>query len=121
MKKILIVDDSQSFLDLAEMMLSEKYELEFATSAIEAINMAKSYVYDAAILDVALPDYTGYYLGEQLKKLHPNIRLAFLTNYDGDVTRENACILNAKFWYKPNIIIDKTIFLEHVRDLVEYV
>lgn len=121
MSKILVVDDSQSFLDLVEILLKGSFELSFARSAIEAINMVKSNSYDALILDMSLPDYTGYYLGEKIRKERPDIPIAFLTNYDGETSRETADILNAKFWYKPNVVASNGVLLESVKNLLNNV
>jgi CheY-like chemotaxis protein len=121
MKKVLIVDDSESFLELVELMLKDDFDLSFAKSSTEAIGLVRNGSFDGIILDMSLPDYTGYYLGEKIRKSLPNVPIAILTNYNGEISRENADIIRAKFWYKPNVAIDKKVLVENVKKLVNNV
>jgi DNA-binding response OmpR family regulator len=121
MKKILIVDDDQSFLDLVKIMLNGNFDVNFASSAGEALAKIKALDYTAAILDVSLPDFTGYYLGKKIREIYPEMPLAFLTNYDGEVTKENAELINAVFWFKPNMVTSREKFINDVNKLVENV
>lgn len=118
MKKLLIVDDSESFVELLQIMLEDEFELEFAKSSTQALNLIDANVYDALILDMSLPDYTGYWLGVQVRKKNTDVPIAILTNYDGNAARENTDSIDAKFWYKPNIATDKIILTENIKRLI---
>lgn len=119
MDKILIVDDNADFLGLVDKFLKSEFIVDTASNASDALSLVRDESYKAVILDVSLPDYTGYYLGKQIKKEFPDIPLAFLTNYDGEVTRENAEELDAKFWLKSNIVYSPKKLSADIHNLYE--
>ncbi len=56
-ESILVVDDDLDFLEIIKRILGSKgYEVETAPSAGEAIAKIKEHFYNAAILDISLPD-----------------------------------------------------------------
>lgn len=118
MGNILLVDDDQSFIELSKLMLGDDFNMDFAASASEALSKVKALTYDAAILDVSLPDFTGYYLGKKIREMYPKMPLAFLTNYDGEVTKENAELVEAIFWHKPDVVASKKDFVACVNKLL---
>ncbi len=69
-KCILLVDDEQELLDMVVSILSEYgfQNIKTAKSVKEAIAKAEKSWPDLAILDVMLPDGSGFNLMEQLKK-----------------------------------------------------
>lgn len=106
MKNILLVDDSEETRDLVKMIFigtEEELHIDYASTSKKAIELFNQNVYNACILDVSLPDLTGYYLGQLIRKACPEMPIAFLTNYDGDLTKENADFINAKFWVKSTV------------------
>lgn len=120
MSRVLVVDDDVSFLGLMVLALRMNYIVDTAKSFSEALAMVDTAKYDALILDVSLPDYTGYYLAEKIRKNHPDIPIAFLTNYDGDVTKENADLVDAVFWYKPDVASNPVTLAQHVHNLIHH-
>ncbi len=106
MKNILLVDDSEETQDLVKMIFAGtegELHIDYAATSREAIGLFNEKAYNACILDVSLPDLTGYFLGELIRKSCPNMPIAFLTNYDGDLTKENAEVINALFWVKAKV------------------
>lgn len=66
-KKILLVDDSGTILMMEKMILSrEPYELVTARDGFEAVQKAASERPDLILLDVVMPNLTGF---EALKQL----------------------------------------------------
>jgi DNA-binding response OmpR family regulator len=66
-KKILLVDDSGTILMMEKMILSrEPYELVTARDGLEAVQKAASERPDLILLDVVMPNLTGF---EALKQL----------------------------------------------------
>src|SRR5688500_16353891 len=102
MRHILLVDDSQETRELVQMVFNgvEDIQLDYAVSSSQAIDMFNANSYNACVLDVSLPDITGYYLGQLIRTVCPEMPIAFLTNYEGTFTKENAGIINAHFWAK---------------------
>lgn len=64
---ILLVDDEPANLQLLRAILSEEYRLSFARSADEALELVAREVPDLILLDVVMPQKSGYYVCRQLK------------------------------------------------------
>lgn len=68
-KRILLVDDEQELLNLVVSILNEDgfWNIQTAKTAKEAIAISETYHPEFAILDVMLPDGSGFNLMERLK------------------------------------------------------
>ncbi len=79
-KRILLVDDEQELLDMVYSILDEYgfHHINTAKSIEEAIVQAKKSPPELAILDVMLPDGSGFDLMEQLK-MNGDYPILFLT------------------------------------------
>lgn len=67
--KILVVDDEKSTVDTLKMSLeSDNYEVVEAYSGDGAIRKARSEIPDLILLDIMLPDRTGYEICNKLRK-----------------------------------------------------
>lgn len=79
-KRILLVDDEQELLDMVHSILDEYgfHHINTAKSIEEAIVQAKKSSPELAILDVMLPDGSGFDLMEQLK-MNGDYPILFLT------------------------------------------
>ena len=81
-ESILVVDDDLDFLNVIRRILRAKgYEVETAPSAGEAISRVKERFYNAAILDISLPDTDGTELLSVLLDMHPDIIAIMLTGH----------------------------------------
>lgn len=114
MKKILIVDDDIDFLGLITMQLGKNFEIDTCHNAKDALMLIETYSYGTLVLDVSLPDYTGYYLGKLVRNSNKNLPIIFLTNYDGDVTRDNAEDINATVFRKVDILGSPQVLIEKI-------
>lgn len=106
MKHVLVVDDSPETREIIQMVfvgIEDEIQIDFAVNSKQAIDLFNNNSYSACILDVSLPDITGYYLGELIRKSCNDMPLAFLTNYEGSFTRENAELINASYWAKSEV------------------
>jgi len=86
MKKILIVDDNEVHLVIAENILKGKYEVTTAKSGKEALALlSKGYMPNAILLDVLMPEMDGWETYNKIKgiSLLRNVPIAFLTSLDG--------------------------------------
>jgi CheY-like chemotaxis protein len=119
MKHILVVDDSTETVDLVKIIFTgvNDMSVDFALSSNEAIDLFNTNSYNACVLDVSLPDITGYYLGELIRKVTPDMPIAFLTNYEGAATKENAEMINAEFWAKADVFSNPMQLQGMVREL----
>jgi len=86
MKKILIVDDSEVHLVIADNILKTKFETITAISGKEALNLlAKGLVPSLILLDILMPEMDGWEVYNKIKgiSLLQNVPIAFLTSLDG--------------------------------------
>lgn len=84
---ILIVDDDPDIREsLGDMLLHEGYIVESAASGEEALHQAKQKRFQAAILDIQLPDLNGLSVLKVLTELDASLPVIVLT---GNVTAEN--------------------------------
>jgi DNA-binding NtrC family response regulator len=79
---ILLVDDEEQFTQvLSERMEARGYDVEIANSGPIALKKVKEKIYDAIILDLAMPEMDGI---ETLKKMveeNPDLQIIFLTGH----------------------------------------
>lgn len=67
--KVLIVEDERTLSDTIKQCICKKFDTEQAYDGYEAYMMAKKNIYDAIILDLMLPEMSGY---DVLLKLREN-------------------------------------------------
>ena len=86
LKKILLVDDSDIHLVIAENILKEKYEIITARAGTEALSiLSKGFVPNLILLDVLMPEMDGWETYNKIKgiSLLKDVPIAFLTSMDG--------------------------------------
>ncbi len=110
--KILLVDDEEMMIELFSELLSEEgYEVETALNGNQGIEKYKSFAPDLLVLDLMMPDLTGFevcsYIREQEKDSSTKILL--LTGMGGNDIEEKGLKAGANgVLFKP-IPIDKLI------------
>ena len=83
--KILLVEDDSSLIDgLAYSLRKNGFELDVAMNLKEARGFLQG-VYDILLLDVSLPDGTGFDLCENIRKQGSEVPVIFLTALDEEV------------------------------------
>jgi len=81
--RALVVDDEESLADLVGMSLRyEGWDVKTAHSVAEAMNHAKTFAPDIAVLDIMLPDGDGFSLMKSLRSVHAGLPVLFLTAKD---------------------------------------
>lgn len=82
MKKLLLVEDDLSLINgLSFAIKKQGYELEVARTSCEADTMWAEGKYDMVILDVSLPDGTGFEICEKIRRTS-KVPIIFLTAAD---------------------------------------
>lgn len=78
---ILIVDDNLINIEILNAVLEDEYDIIFATTGRQALDLAKKYQPDLILLDVIMPGMDGYDVCEYLKidKKTANIPVIFIT------------------------------------------
>ncbi|MCL2210419.1 MAG: response regulator [Treponema sp.] len=85
-KKILLVDDSEVHLVIAENILKEKFNVITAKSGKEALTLlSKGLVPQVILLDILMPEMDGWETYNKIKgiSLLRSVPIAFLTSLDG--------------------------------------
>jgi two-component system, NtrC family, response regulator AtoC len=103
-KRILIVDDEPSSLELLEVYLSEKgYEIGCAVDGRECVEKLASFRPEILVLDVRLPDVNGLEILERLKARENTPHVIVITAFHDMETTIKAMKLGA-FEYIPKPI-----------------
>lgn len=69
MKKILIVDDSPTIVEITKAMLKEEgFEIDTASDGKEALEKVKQFKPDLMLLDIMMPDMDGYSVVKALRR-----------------------------------------------------
>ncbi len=87
MSKILLLEDDISLVDGLKYSLKKNgFEIEIVRTVAEALNIAGSIgKYDLLILDVTLPDGTGFDVCEAVRRQNQQVPIIFLTASDEEV------------------------------------
>ncbi len=111
MKKILIIDDDTNIqIVLANLLKSKKYEPSVASSAKEAIEEIKNNFYDLVLLDIFLPDKDGLSLLKEIKNFDEELQVIILTAY-GDVKNVVEAMRLGAFDYLTKPVSNEEIIL----------
>jgi len=92
-KKILLIDDDEIHLTLAESMLSEDFEICTAKSAKDALDLLhKGYVPNLILLDIIMPKVDGWETYRRIKTIGflEGAPVAFLTSVDSEAEKTRA-------------------------------
>ena len=80
--RILVVDDDESIRNsLATILRDEGYTVDLAMSGSEAIKKTESTAYNAALIDIRLPDMEGIELLTRMRDTVPKVRKIILPGY----------------------------------------
>jgi two-component system response regulator PilR (NtrC family) len=81
-EQVLVVDDEEVMRDVLGRVLAQAgYDVSFAETGPQALDLARRGAYAAAILDVMLPEVSGLEVLEELKKHDPEMVILMVTAY----------------------------------------
>ncbi|MCC5877079.1 MAG: PAS domain S-box protein [Candidatus Sumerlaeia bacterium] len=117
---IMVVEDERPILALAEAIL-KKYGYKVITTHDPgtAIELATNHQGDINLLitDVILPNINGRELAQQIRELHPEARVIFMSGYTADVISDRGVIpKGVHFLPKP---FRSTVFAAKVREVLD--
>ena len=87
--KILIVDDDTDLMEITkDMLCGYGYEVKLAVSSDEAFSILEKSKFDLILLDINLPDETGFFVCKELRKVSkvPVIFASARTSEDDKIT-----------------------------------
>jgi PAS domain S-box-containing protein len=101
-QSVLIVDDEISNLKVLNQILSSEYDVLTAQSGQEALELVGEESPDLILLDVLMPDMSGFDVLRQLKAQEDTARIPviFITGLDSDTDEEKGFLLGAADYIK---------------------
>jgi len=88
---ILVIDDDISLLDTINNGLSlSGYQCKAAVSASIALELLNKDLFDMMIIDIVLPDMSGFELTTKAKKIKPDMAIIIMTGYIDEFSYEDA-------------------------------
>ena len=113
MKRILVVDDDRTVLDVITRVLSQ-HTLVLARDPDEALHVASQFGHvDLLITDYMMPSMTGEELIGRLREQWPALRVLVLTAHSDILNAENPP------WWARETHLGKPFETQQLRDLVE--
>ena len=100
---VLLVDDSRFVRSRLRRLLEEsdtKCVVMEARTVAEAEKALQSLRPDVVVLDLSLPDGTGFGLLPRIKQAVPESVVILLTNHEGPAIRKRALSLGADFYFR---------------------
>ena len=120
MKKILLIDDSEIYIEVALNILKPQYDIIAAISGNEALSfLANGFIPDLILLDILMPEMDGWETFNLIKgiSLLRDVPIAFLTALDSEAKKDHAAIIGASaFITKP---FEKEVLLEKVNAIIQ--
>jgi len=118
MKSIIIIDDEKEICESIEFILEyEGYAVDSTTSANEGINKISSGNFSALLLDIQMPEMSGFEVLKKVKEINPSLSVIIISAHGSIENAIKATKLGAfDFIEKP---IDRDKLLISVRNAVE--
>jgi two-component system, OmpR family, response regulator CiaR len=82
MMRILVVEDNLPLLDSIVQLLSDEFEVDYASNGDDGLFLAQQNIHDAIILDVMLQKMDGFEVLTNIRKVGSKIPVLFLTARD---------------------------------------
>lgn len=115
-ERVLIIDDEVDMCWILDRVLRKAgYEVVYATSAKEALILAKQWPVQAAIVDCKLTDMDGLMLTEKLKSIQPDVKILLISGYH--FTEDS----KIEDWLRTGVVsafISKPFEIQEIRDSV---
>jgi DNA-binding NarL/FixJ family response regulator len=112
MIRILCVDDHPVVLDGLSAIIAMQPEMELAATAScgeKALKAFREHKPDVAIVDLRLPDMSGFELIKAVRKVDTRARIIVLSSYDGDVDIQRALDAGAQGYVAKGLVRDELL------------
>jgi DNA-binding NarL/FixJ family response regulator len=109
---ILCVDDHPVVLDGLSAIIAMQPEMKLAATASSGENALKAFREhkpDVTIVDLRLPDMSGFELIKAVRKLHSTARIIVLSSYDGDADIQRALDAGAQGYVAKGLVRDELL------------
>ena len=125
---ILVVDDDPVNVQIIANALVKTHRISLATSGLDGLRVAQEHIPDLILLDIGLPDVSGYDVCKMLKRntITRNIPIVFITARDTDLDELHGLELGAIDYirkpFSPALIrarVNNQLLLKHKTDQLE--
>jgi DNA-binding NtrC family response regulator len=111
--RILVVDDDPGIGQMLTRALARHgFEVDATTSADEAIEKAEGGSYDAALIDLVMPEHNGADLAGALRRQVPGLPIGLMTGYSNSPLIPQFETSGMAVFKKPVLIQDLVEFLQ---------
>ncbi len=100
-KRIAIVDDNLASLTITKMMLSKDFEVIPLTSGEKLLQMLEKIVPDLIIMDIEMPQMSGFECLEEIINRNYNVPVMFLSGNTGENVERAKELGAARYITKP--------------------
>jgi DNA-binding NtrC family response regulator len=112
-RRILVVDDDPGIGTMLTRALERhEYRVDATTSADEALDMVESASYDAALVDLVMPERDGADLAGTLRRRFPGLPIGLMTGYANSPLIPQFEKSGMAVFKKPLLIQDLVEFLQ---------
>lgn len=95
MRVLVVEDDLSTAAGLKFLLMHEKFEVEVAADAASASEKMQEHLYDLILLDVNLPDKSGFAVARRAREISEELPIIFLTAQDDEESIVEGFNLNA--------------------------
>jgi DNA-binding response OmpR family regulator len=83
MKRILVVDDEEDITTLLKLGLErEGYQVDSYNDPLVALSNFRSGAYDLVVIDIRMPQMSGFELCRQIRKIDKGAKICFFTAFE---------------------------------------
>jgi two-component system, NtrC family, response regulator len=112
--KILVIDDDQSMLEIAEFHLkSQGYDAFTAQTGEQGLKLVEQSYFDVILTDLQLPDLDGIEVVKRLKEMSPDTEIIMISGY-GSVSKAVEATKAGAFYF-----VEKPVEFEELMVLIE--
>lgn len=118
-ERILVVDDETRMLRVAERILAPQYPVALARTADEALEHARSFDPELAIVDIRMPQMDGFELMARLREIRPGLDVIFMTGAIYELDTQFIRAVREKAFYFVQKPFDREVLLTLVDRCLE--
>ncbi len=114
MHRILLVEDEESIREAVKLNLElEHYEVVATSSGREAMQLVQEQRFDLLLLDVMLPEISGFEICEQVRLADREVPILFLTAKDSAMDRVTGLKLGADDYLTKPFVLEELLLRVH--------
>jgi sigma-B regulation protein RsbU (phosphoserine phosphatase) len=117
--RILVVDDDALMREGAQMVLARHFDVRALGSPVEALDVARAWRPDLAIVDVRMPEMDGFELLARLKAELPDVDVILMTGSVGEADRKLVRAIRQEAFYFLLKPFDREVLLTLVQRCLE--